>query len=64
MNRFYDKSNKLIDQKIADSRAEWYKEGIKKENQFVEKYGEILGVAVNPAKVQDNTAPDLLVDDN
>ena len=43
----------------TEDRKEWYNLGEKREKLFVEKYGESLGLIINPSKELYKTAPDL-----
>ncbi|MFZ5877878.1 MAG: hypothetical protein ACOY0R_00760 [Chloroflexota bacterium] len=42
------------------NRAAWYRHGVRREDVFVETYGDSFGVRINPAKKTDPTVPDLL----
>jgi hypothetical protein len=46
--------------KDTENREDWYKEGEKREESFVDLYGKMLSVAKNPAKILDPTVLDLV----
>ncbi|GAA0735902.1 hypothetical protein GCM10009431_01220 [Gaetbulibacter jejuensis] len=56
----YDKNGNEINHMDLQAKKLWCKDGEKIEQAFVNKYGENLQVQINPEKVQNPFAPDLI----
>ncbi|MBI4790342.1 MAG: hypothetical protein HY782_25195 [Chloroflexi bacterium] len=58
--QLFDKDNREVTPSDLQNRAVWYVHGASREQVFVARHGKALGVALNPAKANDPTVPDLL----
>jgi len=61
MYKLFDELGNEISHHDLQDKAVWCKTGATIEEIFVEKYGEGLGIIINPAKVTDPFAPDLII---
>jgi len=60
----FDKDGNIISHKDLQDKKVWCKDGEKIEEVFVKKYGEPLKVIINPEKVLNPYAPDLVWKEN
>ena len=58
--KLFDPSGNEVTPADLQNRAAWYVHGASKEQVFVNTHGKSLGVALNPSKLKDPTAPDLV----
>jgi len=56
----FDKNGNEINHSDLQAKSLWCKEGEKIEVAFVKKYGEALGLSINPEKTHNPYAPDLV----
>lgn len=58
--QLFDRNNTVITNADLQNRSAWYEHGVRREEVFVRRYGEKLGVSINPQKRRDPTVPDLV----
>ena len=58
--QLYDKSDNLIVHNDLQVQGPWYEQGIRSELTFVNRYGKLFSVDINPEKKIEKTAPDLI----
>ncbi|MCG3776151.1 MAG: hypothetical protein JW395_3000 [Nitrospira sp.] len=56
----YNANDEPIDQGDVENRATWYESGASQEEVFARRYGQTLGVCINPEKTTNPAALDLL----
>jgi hypothetical protein len=60
----FDENGVSVNPQALQNRAIWYEHGATQEMIFVKRYGDKLGVCINPEKRSKPTAPDLLYKNN
>ena len=58
----YDKEGNIVTPSDLQNKTLWCKDGEKIEEAFIKKYGKELGLIINPEKVKNPYAPDLMED--
>tara|TARA_B110000238_G_C15956108_1_gene365351 strand:+ start:222 stop:776 length:555 start_codon:yes stop_codon:yes gene_type:complete len=56
----YDKDGNIITPSDLQNKIQWCKDGEKIEEVFIDRYGKKLGLIINPEKVKNPYAPDLM----
>ena len=57
--KFFDINGNIVNQRDPQDKGFWCKSGAAQEQVFVEKFGNSLGLIINPSKKTDPYAPDL-----
>jgi len=57
--RLYDPNGIEVTPRDLQNKSWWHHHGVDKENAFVNKYGDLLQVIINPLKESDPQVPDL-----